>query len=436
MPFVEPSAPRSDPVTDPARVCYMMNRYPSVSHTFIQREIDAVRAAGVEVVPVALVRAAATDVLSEADRRAWEETATIRPVSVPRLWRAVVVPLLRHPGAFFATLFQSLRAARTDVRDGLWSVFYFVEALILWHHCERNRVRHIHAHFASAPSDLAWLAAAFGNRVRGDGESPWSWSMTVHGWHEFVAEQKHSLGAKAAAADFVICISEYTRSQLMRQVDPTVWPRLHVRHCGIDPDMFSPANVGAATPGNVLCVGRLDAEKGHLVLVDALAALRSRGVDATAVFVGAGPLRPVIEERIGALDLGDAVHLTGAIGQDEIRDYYHHASAFCLPTFIEGLPVVLMEAMASGLPVVTTPVNGIPELVQDGVTGLLVPPGRPDLLADALQRLLVEPAAGADLARAGRERVIAEFDIRRIGPSIAALFETAPGARVTASTSR
>jgi len=423
-------------VTDPARVCYMMNRYPSVSHTFIQREIDAVRAAGVEVVPVALVRAAATDVLSEADRRAWEETATIRPVSVPRLWRAVVVPLLRHPGAFFATLFQSLRAARTDVRDGLWSVFYFIEALILWHHCERNRVRHIHAHFASAPSDLAWLAAAFGNRVRGDGESPWSWSMTVHGWHEFVAEQKHSLGAKAAAADFVICISEYTRSQLMRQVDPTVWPRLHVRHCGIDPDMFSPANVGAATPGNVLCVGRLDAEKGHLVLVDALAALRSRGVDATAVFVGAGPLRPVIEERIGALDLGDAVHLTGAIGQDEIRDDYHHACAFCLPTFIEGLPVVLMEAMASGLPVVTTPVNGIPELVQDGVTGLLVPPGRPDLLADALQRVLVEPAAGADLARAGRERVIAEFDIRRIGPSIAALFETAPGARVTASTSR
>jgi colanic acid/amylovoran biosynthesis glycosyltransferase len=423
-------------VTEPARVCYMMNRYPSVSHTFIQREIDAVRAAGVEVVPVALVRAAATDVLSEADRRAREETATIRPVSVPLLWRAVVVSLLRYPGAFVATLFQGVRAARTDVRDGLWSVFYFVEALILWHHCQRNRVRHIHAHFASAPSDLAWLAASFGNRVRDDGEPPWSWSMTVHGWHEFVAERKHSLGAKAAAADFVICISEYTRSQLMRQVDPTVWPRLHVRHCGIDPDMFSPAKPGAAMPGSVLCVGRLDAEKGHLVLVDALAALRSRGLDATAVFVGDGPLRPVIEERIGALGLGHAVHLAGAIGQDEITDYYRRASAFCLPTFIEGLPVVLMEAMACGLPVVTTPVNGIPELVQDGVTGLLVAPGRPDLLADALQRLLVDPSVGAELAHAGRERVIAEFDIRRIGPSIAALFEAATGARATSSRSR
>ena len=315
------------------------------------------------------------------------------------------------------------------MRDGLWSVFYFVEALILWQHCERNRVRHIHAHFASAPSDLAWLAASFGNRVRGEGEPPWSWSMTVHGWHEFVDERKHSLGEKAAAADFVICISEYTRSQLMRQVDPTVWPRLHVRHCGIDPDMFSPAKAGAASPGTVLCVGRLDAEKGHLVLVDALAALRGRGLDATAVFVGAGPLRPVIEERIAALGLDrrGAPHGRDRAGRDQ--GLLRPRSAFCLPTFIEGLPVVLMEAMASGLPVVTTPVNGIPELVQDGVTGLLVPPGRPDLLADALQRLLSDPDLRARLADRARARVVAQHDIRAIGPAIANLFRSAAGVR-------
>jgi hypothetical protein len=177
----------------------MMNRYPSVSPTFIQPEIDAVRAAGVEVVPVALAPAAATDVLCEADRRARKETATIRPVSVLLLWQAVVVPLLRYPGAFVATLFQGLRAARTDVRDGLWSVFYFVEALILWQHCERNRVRHLNAHFASArATSHGW--PSFGNQRR-RGEPPWSWSMTVHGWHEFVDERKHSLGEKAAAAD-------------------------------------------------------------------------------------------------------------------------------------------------------------------------------------------------------------------------------------------
>jgi colanic acid/amylovoran biosynthesis glycosyltransferase len=420
-------------VNETARVCYIMNRYPSVSHTFIQREIAAVRHAGVEVLPVALVKASDADALSEADRLARAETATIRPVSPLVFWRAVVSPAFRHPGAFFATLVQAVRTAHTDVKDALWGVFYFVEAMILWQHCERNSVRHVHAHFASAPSDLAWLATSFGNRVRTADESPWSWSMTVHGWHEFVAERHHSLGEKVAAADFVICISDFTRSQLMRQVDAVHWPKLHVRHCGIDPAMFRPAERGAAPADTILCVGRLDAEKGHLVLIDALGLLRERGVAATTVLVGAGPWRSAIEARVGELGLTDVVRLTGAIGQDEISGYYRRATLFCLPTFIEGLPVVLMEAMASGLPVVTTPVNGIPELVETGVTGVLVAPGRPDLLAVALERVLRDPALRAALSRAGRERVVAEFDITRIGPSIAALFETAPGARVSAA---
>ena len=412
------------------RVCYMVNRYPLVSHTFIQREIAAVREAGVEVVPVALRGSAADEVLSEGDRRARQETATIRPVSARTLWCAVILPCLRRPRAFVATLFQALRAGRTDLRDIVWNGFYFVEALILWHRCERSGVRHIHAHFASAPSDLAWLATSFGNRVRSEAERPWSWSMTVHGWHEFVAERHHHLREKVADADFVICISDFTRSQLMRQVDPNEWPKLHVRHCGVDPTMFAPRGDARAIPSSILCVGRLDAEKGHLVLVDALRVLRDRGTAATAVFVGSGPFRSVIEDRIRRDGLSDAVQLVGAIGQDDLADHYRRAEVFCLPTFIEGLPVVLMEAMACGLPVVTTPVNGIPELVEDGVTGMLVPPGRSDLLADALESLLSSPSLRASLGEAGRRCVVSEFDIRRIGPSIAELLAGSPGASV------
>ncbi len=359
------------------------------------------------------MRAPDSDTLSEADRRARAGTATIRPVSPLVLWRAVLAPAIRHPGAFLATLAQAIRTGGTDVRDALWGLFYFVEAMILWQHCERNAVRHVHADFASAPSDLAWFATSFGNRVRRDGDPPWTWSMTVHGWHEFVAERHHSLGEKVAAADFVICISDFTRSQLMRQVDAVHWSKLHVRHCGIDPAMFHPAETATAPPDTILCVGRLDAEKGHLVLVDAVGLLRDRGVAVTTVLVGTGPWRSVIEERVGELGLTDVVRLTGAIGQDEIADYYRRATLFCLPTFIEGLPVVLMEAMASGLPVVTTPVNGIPELVETGVTGVLVAPGRPDLLADALERVLGDPELRAELSRAGRHRVVAEFDITR-----------------------
>jgi glycosyltransferase involved in cell wall biosynthesis len=409
----------------------MVNRYPLVSHTFIQREIAAVRDAGVQVVPVALRRSPDEEVLSEGDQAARRETATIRPVSPLVLWRAVVAPLLRHPGAFLATLVQALRAGRTDARDVLWNGFYFVEALILWHHCNRNDVRHIHAHFASAPSDLARLATSFANRCHDPDGRAWSWSMTIHGWHEFVAERDHHLAEKISSAAFVICISDFTRSQLMRQVDPGHWPKLHVRHCGVDPTMFAPRPDDATVAGSILCVGRLDPEKGHLVLLDALKILRDRGVQATAVFVGSGGFRMEIEERRRRLGLTDVVELAGAVGQDEIAGYYRRAQVFCLPTFIEGLPVVLMEALGSGLPVVTTPVNGIPELVQDGETGVLVPPGRADLLADALQRLLAEPDLRSALAQRGRARVVAEFDIRHIGPSIAELFATASGARIS-----
>ncbi len=413
------------------RVCYMINRYPLTSHTFIQREIAAVRAAGVEVIPVALRKASTGDVLSAADRVAREETAAIRPVSSFTLFHAIVLPFLRWPGAFLATFFQAVRLGRTDARDIVWQAFYFVEAMVLWRLCERNAVRHVHAHFASAPSDLALLASSFGNRSRRPGETPWSWSMTIHGWHEFVAEEDHHLREKVQDAAFVICISDFTRSQLMRQVGPEHWPKLRVEHCGIDPEAFVPSDADAPRSTSVLCVGRLDAEKGHLVLLDALAELRHREVEVTAVFVGTGPFRTAVEARISERGLGDTVRLAGAIGQDEIAGYYRDAQLFCLPTFIEGLPVVLMEAMGSGVPVVTTPVNGIPELVEDGVTGVLVPPGRSDLLADAIERLLDAPELRASLAKAGRERVLAEFDIHRIGPAIARLFAEAPGARVS-----
>ena len=250
----------------------------------------------------------------------------------------------------------------------------------------------------------------------------------MHGWHEFTDERRHNLAEKVVAADFVICISDYTRSQLMRQVPPSAWSKLHVRRCGIDPEAFPRHDDATAIPGEVLCVGRLDPEKGHLILLDALADLRDRGVAATAVFVGSGSFRREIEDRSEELRLTDTVRLVGAVGQDEIAEYYRRAQVFCLPTFVEGLPVVLMEAMASGLPVVTTPVNGIPELVEDDVTGLVVAPGRSDLLADALERLVGDRALREQLAERARARVVADHDIRRIGPTIAELFRAAPGA--------
>ncbi len=256
--------------------------------------------------------------------------------------------------------------------------------------------------------------------------------MTIHGWHEFVAEEDHHLREKVQDAAFVICISDFTRSQLMRQVGPEHWPKLRVEHCGIDPEAFVPSDADAPRSTSVLCVGRLDAEKGHLVLLDALASppprrrghRRVRGHGAVPDGRARRAHLRARARRRGATRRRDrAGRDRGVLTRD--------AQLFCLPTFIEGLPVVLMEAMGSGVPVVTTPVNGIPELVEDGVTGVLVPPGRSDLLADAIERLLDAPELRASLAKAGRERVLAEFDIHRIGPAIARLFAAAPGARLS-----
>jgi glycosyltransferase involved in cell wall biosynthesis len=244
----------------------------------------------------------------------------------------------------------------------------------------------------------------------------------MHGPTELYDVPGHRLAAKARAADFVVCISDFARSQLMGLLDEDGWDRLHVVHCGIDPDEYRPDPAPAGTP-RVLCVGRLVPEKGQAVLVDAIARLRERGVPVECTLVGEGPSRPALETAIRARGLDGAVELAGAVSQDEIRAHYAAADVFCLPSFAEGVPVVLMEAMAMEIPVVTTRIAGIPELVADGVDGVLVAPGRPDELADALARLAGAPDERRRLGAAGRRAVLERYDIRAIGPALRALFE-------------
>jgi glycosyltransferase involved in cell wall biosynthesis len=194
----------------------------------------------------------------------------------------------------------------------------------------------------------------------------------------------------------------------MAITDEARWSRFEVVHCGIDPARFAPVDRSGRDGVEVLCVGQLLPRKGQRVLLDAVASLRDRGVDVRVTLVGDGPSRSALEAAVDALDLRDRVKLTGAVGQDDIRTLYDAADLFCLPSFAEGVPVVLMEAMAAGLPVVTTPIAGVPELV-DAATGVLVAPGRADLLADALESLAADPERRVAMGRAGRAKVEAEF---------------------------
>jgi glycosyltransferase involved in cell wall biosynthesis len=314
-----------------------------------------------------------------------------------------------------------MRGGAAGVRATLWQPFYFAEAMVMWNLCRRRGIRHIHVHFANVSADVAMLATSFGNAV--DASAPWSWSLTMHGPTEFSDVLAHRLAQKARSAAFVVCISDFARSQLMALLDEDAWEKLCVVHCGIEPAHYEGRVEPAADgPLRVLCVGRLVPEKGQAVLIDALERIRGSGRDVTCTFVGDGPSRDRLESAIAARGLHGAVTVTGALDQDAVREHYLNSDAFCLPSFAEGVPVVLMEAMAAGLPVVTTRIAGIPELVTDGRDGLLVAPGRADRLADALTALADDPDLRRRLGEQARETVRRDFNLQTIGPTLRDLF--------------
>jgi glycosyltransferase involved in cell wall biosynthesis len=392
------------------RIAYVCSRYPAVSHTFIQREVAALRGFGLDVDTVAIRRAAAGETLSRADKAEAEATYAILPVRPWHLARAHA-NALRYPGAYRATLNTAFRLAPRGLRGRLWQLFYFAEAVVLWDRARRRGVEHLHAHFANVGSDVALLAATLGREA---GRGPRTWSMTMHGSTEFYDVSAFRLPEKVRDARFVACVSDFTRSQLMLHTEEEHWPKLALVRCGVDPQAFGAvARDGASGALRVLVVGRLVSGKGYSLLLEALADVVARGQDVTLEIVGEGPAGEALRARAGALGVAERVQWLGAVGQDEIRRHYEEADAFCLPSFAEGVPVVLMEAMAMQLPVVATRIAGIPELIDDGVSGLLVAPARAGELADALDQLAASPELRGRLGRAGREAVMAGYDAER-----------------------
>jgi glycosyltransferase involved in cell wall biosynthesis len=403
------------------RIAYVSSRYPAVSHTFIQREVAALRAIGIDVDTVAIRRAAAGEVLSEADRAEARSTYAILPVTPWRLAGAHLGALLRYPRAYRTTLVRALKLAPAGLRGRLWQMFYFGEAVLLWDHARRRRVGHLHAHFANVGSDVALLAAHLGAAA---GRGPRSWSMTMHGSTEFYDVHEHRLPEKVADAAFVACISDFTRSQLMLSADPAHWGKLELVRCGVDPRAFAPvARDGDRPPLRVLTVSRLVPGKGFALLLDALADAVGRGHDLVLEVVGDGPDGDALRARARRLGIDGRVTWLGAVGQDEIRRSYEQADVFCLPSFAEGVPVVLMEAMAVELAVVATRIAGIPELVSDGESGLLVTPARADELAEALARLAADEPLRRRLGRAAREAVLDGYAADHWARVLAGVFE-------------
>jgi glycosyltransferase involved in cell wall biosynthesis len=274
-----------------------------------------------------------------------------------------------------------------------------VEACVLYRRLRRTGARHLHAHFGTNAADVALLTRTLGGPP---------YSFTVHGPEEFDRPEALSLGEKIARAAFVVAISEFGRSQLFRWCAYEHWRKVHVVRCGVDAGFLGAGPRPVPDVPRLVCVGRLCEQKGQLRLLEALALLAGQGVEFEAVLAGDGPMRAEVEAEAARLGLGEKVRVTGWLSGEQVRQHLLDARLMVLPSYAEGLPVVLMEALALGRPVVTTYVAGIPELVRPGVNGWLVPAGSVAALADALaeglgtgtDRLGRMGAAGAGLVRA------------------------------------
>ncbi len=419
---------QSDTSPHNRHLAYLVSMMPALSEAFILREIAQLRLHGFEI------RVAS---INRPDRRPEQMTATeareaaaaycVKEHGFRGALLAHAATLLLRPMAWLRGLASAVSLAGPDPRRlALWFA-YFTEALMVGRWLRATGARHLHVHFASAACSVALLVhRSFGI----------PFSMTVHGPDEFYDARGQRLREKVGDAAFVVCISHFARSQLMLLSDPRHWPRLEVSRLGVDPARFKPEPREPSTHFEVLCVGRLVPAKGQQVLLEAVAGLIAQGRDLRLTLVGAGPQLEHLRARVRALGLEERIELVGGVSQDHIAAYYRRAHCFALASFAEGIPVVLMEAMAMGLPCVTTRITGVPELIRDRIDGLLVCPSDRQGLADALASLADDPALCRRLAANARANVVAHYDLARNSSRLAAIFEhrvgaSAPGASTT-----
>lgn len=318
---------------------------------------------------------------------------------------------------------RSLRALSTTWRMGgrarlrLKHLFYFVEAAQVALRCKALGVRHLHAHFGTNSSTVACLVQILGGP---------QWSFTVHGPEEFDAPRALSLGEKATRATFTVAVSSFGRSQLCRWTPVDIWPRLKVVHCGIEPDHFpDPAPMPEGL--RLVAIGRFSEQKGFPLLIEALAQAARRHPELHLTLVGDGELRGEIEALIERHTLRRHITLTGWLPEDQVRAELSAAQALVLPSFAEGLPMVVMEAMAAGRPVIATAIAGLPELVTSDV-GWLVPAGDAQALADAIDVFAEMPHASlARMGQSARARVLERHDVNREAEKLATLIRGVHG---------
>jgi len=364
---------------EPMVLGYLTNHYGRASDTFIRQEVRQLRKLGHTVFTFSIRRPGREHAVSDDVRDEQTKTDYILEAGPLKLGLAVLVCTMGHPLRMARTVALAWKTCAPGLRAIVWQMFYLVEASYLARRIMSLGVEHVHNHIATNSATVCMLSAAL---------SGVTWSMTVHGPHDFVEPTRWALPEKLKSAVFSVFIAEFGRSQGMWHVAPSIWPKLHVVRCGLDEMFLGVAAIPIPQAPRLVFVGRLSPEKGVVLLIEAAAKLKRDGVRVELVLIGDGPSRPDIEQAVARHALGNVVTLLGWQGSERVREEIRGSRAVVSASFAEGLPIVLMEALALHRPVVSTYVAGIPELVQPGINGFLVPPGSVDDLAEAIRTVV------------------------------------------------
>lgn len=388
------------------RVAYIMSRFPKLSETFVLNEMAALEGLGATIELFPLLRERQPVAHPEAER--WTRRARFQPFISPRIVRALSHFAIRQPRTLIRTLYEVLRGT-----IGSWNFFVgamgiFPKSVRFAYEMRQLDIEHVHAHFATHPA----VAALIIRRLTGI-----PFSFTAHGSDLHV--DRRMLPKKVDAAAFVVTVSDFNREIIVEDCGEAVRSKVHVVRCGVDPDFFSPSEQRPdGAPLEIVCVASFEEVKGHRFLIEACRMLRERGVPFRCHLIGDGPLRESVTSQIESHGLQGPVLVHGGLPRADVAATLRSADVAVLashPTADgkrEGIPVALMEAMACGLPVVASAISGIPELVDDGETGILIPSGEAEALANALERLAGDRALRARMGTSGRARILGEYSLR------------------------
>lgn len=383
-------------------IAYLAGMYPRAVDTAIRNEVIQLRQQGHRVHTFSVRRAADAQLISEFHRSEAESTVYILSENAARLPGAALIAFARRPLRFLAALALALRTAAPGVRGSIWQIAYFLEAAFLARALRRLGVEHLHVHNGDSSASVAMLASAI---------SGVPYSMTIHGPAIFRAPEKWALGEKIKRSKFTVCISEFTRSQCMIQVPYEYWHKLPIVRCGPDPAFLETEPPPMTDSHRIVWVGRLCEEKAVPIVLDAVRLLAAEDIDFQLAMVGDGPLRESVELMIRREGLENHVTMRGLLSTEDLVKEVVESRVLLIPSFAEGLPAVIFEAMAMRRPVISTNIAGIPELVEPGHNGWLVPASSVSELAKAMKEALAMPVAALEeMGERGRRAILERHD--------------------------